>query len=62
MTYNRHSATDRVSMKKVHLEDQEGSPLDEVKGCQLGCYGVERTQDSRRGHGIEDWNPHKSVR
>ena len=49
-------------MKKVHLEDQEGRPLAEVKGCQLGCYGVERSQDSRRGHGIEDWNPHKSVR
>ena len=49
-------------MKKVRLEDQEGRPLAEVKGCQLGCYGAEKTQDNRRGHGIEDWNPHKSVR
>lgn len=46
-------------MKKVHLEDERGRPLDEVKDCQLDCHDAKRTKGGRRDHGIKDWRPHK---
>ena len=48
-------------MEKVHLDDKQGRPLDEVKDCQLDCHHAKRMLDGRRDRGIEDWRPHNSL-
>jgi len=48
-------------MEKVHLDDKQGRPLDEVKDCLLDCHDAKRMLDSRKDHGVKNWKPHKSL-